>query len=160
MKEKYIEVYLKNKDDYRSEFHYQRLSSNLGDYIWGECKNFHPKEDFEIRIACKEEFTEKEKEEFVSMIREYYGLDIREAEIITNRVRLLQLFCLSLGLIFLILHQCFLFVDILNEFILIIGWVFIWEGIYSLFFSGIKYRYYTQKLKKLTNCKICFIPKK
>ena len=151
-----IDVYIDNKNQFQNQFHKERLSPELSNYILEECKSVSLKEKLEIHIYCKEELKKEEQLHFVDMIRRNYGVDIQELLLYSEKNNLMSLICILVGIFILFLY---LFVDIipvLSEVILIIAWVFICEGIYNLLFDGIKNEIYKKRLKKLTECRILF----
>lgn len=73
MNNKTIEIYLNNKEEYINEFNDKRLSSNLSNYILEECKGIPHKEKLTFLIKTTFNMDDKEKEKFISMLRNNYG---------------------------------------------------------------------------------------
>lgn len=151
-----IDVYVENKSCFQNQFHKERLSPELSAYILEECKTASLKEKIEIHIYCKEELDKREQTYLIDMIRRNYGIDIQELLLYTEKNRLISLICILVGIFILFIYLFVDIIPILSEVILIIAWVFIWEGIYNLLFDGIKNEIYRKRLKKLTECKILF----
>ena len=159
MKQNIIEVVLNSKKDYISQFHDKKISKELSDYILNECKAFKPNEKLEIHVFSNN-MSAEEKHNFIDMVRENYGIDIRELCILSEKKNISNLLCLLFGIIALFLNLLVDIIPIVSEFVLIFGWVLIWEGIYNILFDGLKTRMMIKRLKKLTSCKIKFIEKK
>lgn len=159
MKQNIIEVVLNSKKDYISQFHDKKISKELSDYILNESKAFKPNEKLEIHVFSNN-MSSEEKHNFIDMVRENYGIDIRELCILSEKKNISNLLCLLFGIIALFLNLLVDIIPIVSEFVLIFGWVLIWEGIYNMLFDGLKTRMMIKRLKKLTSCKIKFIEKK
>lgn len=155
-----IEVYVENKNHFQNQFHKERLSPELGAYILEECKTASLREKIEIHIYCKEELDKREQTHLIDMIRRNYGVEIQELLLLIEKNRLMSLICILVGIFILFIYLFVDIIPILSEVILIIAWVFIWEGIYNLLFDGIKNEIDRKRLKKLTECKILFEQKK
>jgi hypothetical protein len=153
---KTIDVYLNNKSDYINQFHNSRISPELSNYIKEECKSIAPREKFEINIYSNSPLSKLEQQELVNMIRENYGLDVRELYLISDKNKIVSLLCLLFGIMILFVYVLIDIVPILSEIVLIIAWVLIWEAIYNLLFGEVKNKIQIKRLKKLTKCKIVF----
>lgn len=156
---KKIDIYLDEKSSYINPFHKNRISSELSDYILGECKIYSLKEQFEICIHCKENLSKEEQLALVAMIRQNYGVDIQEINLFARRRNGLGLSCILLGILILFIYLLVDIVPVLSEIVLIVAWVFLWEGVYGLLFDGSKDTIHKKRLKKLTCCKISFSSK-
>lgn len=154
-----VDVYVENKNSFQNQFHKERLSKELSDYILEECKAISLKEKLEIHIYCKEELNKEEQLHVVDMIRRNYGIDIQELLLYSKKNMLMSLICILVGILILFIYLFVDIVPVLSEVILIIAWVFIWEGIYNLLFDGIKNEIYKKRLRKLTECRIIFVKK-
>ena len=154
-----VDVYVENKNSFQNQFHKERLSKELSNYILEECKAIPLKEKLEIHIYCKEELNKEEQLHVVDMIRRNYGIDIQELLLYSKKNMLMSLICILVGILILFIYLFVDIVPVLSEVILIIAWVFIWEGIYNLLFDGIKNEIYKKRLKKLTECRIIFVKK-
>ena len=90
------------------------------------------------------------------MIRENYGVSIRDTELLSKKLFILNITMTITGIIFLVFYFLSSNIPIISEFILIIGWILIWEGIYNVIFQSIKNKIKIRKSQKLTHCKINF----
>ena len=98
MKQNIIEVVLNSKKDYISQFHDKKISKELSDYILNECKAFKPNEKLEIHVFSNN-MSAEEKHNFIDMVRENYGIDIRELCILSEKKNISNLLCLLFGII-------------------------------------------------------------
>lgn len=153
-----IDIIIKDKEDIYNNFNSSKLSSELGNYIYNQSVGYPIKEDLRINIKIEDELTKNEKNDIVDMIREYFGLSIRETLIYYkyNNFKKMVLFILGIILIY-ISH----FVGTINDFLisevfLIIGWVAIWEVFENILLVESKKKFKLKQLKKLVKCKISF----
>lgn len=153
-----IDIIINDKEDLYNNFNSSKLSSELGNYIYNQSLGYPINEKIKINIKVTESLTDKEKNAVVDMIREYFGLSIRETLIYYkyNNFKKVVLFILGIILIY-ISH----FVGTINDFLisevfLIIGWVAIWEVFENILLVESKKEFKLKRLKKLVKCKIYF----
>jgi len=151
-----IQITLNEKEDYLNKYNDKRISKELNDYILEECKAVELKDSIEIQINTNFEMCEKEKNNLVDMIRENYGVDISDIEILLRRLYILNTIMIFIGIIFLVIYFLSSNIPVVSEFILIIGWILIWEGINNIMYQSVKNAIKIKRRKKLTNCKIKF----
>lgn len=156
---KIIDITLKSLEDAKSIYNDNTLSEELSNYIYKECLGINIKKSFKIRIKPYFKITEKEKDELVTLIRSNFGLDIQEKLIHRKRENIKQALLFVIGIFFIFLSNLVHLesVFIMNEVLLIAGWVQIWEAVYSIFFVDTSNNYSIKRLKQLTTCKIEFI---
>lgn len=90
------------------------------------------------------------------MIRENYGVDISDIEELLKKLYIINTIMIFAGIVFLIFWFISSNIPILSEFILIVGWILIWEGISNIMYQSVKNAIKIKKRKKLTNCKMVF----
>lgn len=153
-----IDIIVSDKEDLYNNFNSKKLSSELGSYIYNQSLGYSINEEFKINIKVTGTLTNKEKNDIVDMIREYFGLSIRETLIYYkyNNFKKIVLFVLGIILIY-ISH----FVGTINDFLisevfLIIGWVAIWEVFENILLVESKKKFKLKRLKRLVKCKISF----
>lgn len=153
-----INLTIQNKDDFYDKFNTYRLSKELGDYIYNNSLQFSLKDSLVIRVITTFQLEKKEREVIVDMIREYFGLSIRETlnYYKFNRVKKLILFVLGILLIFGAHFTQLLNNFIFSEVLLIIGWVAIWEVVENILLVETKKRFRLKYLQKLVKTKILF----
>ncbi len=151
-----IEITLNGKEDYLNKYNEKRISKELNDYILEECRGIDIKNDVAIHINTNFEMNEEEKNNLVDMIRENYGLDISDIEELLKKLYIIDAIMIVLGILLLVVWFISLSMPILSEFILIVGWLLIWEGINNIMYQSVKNAIKIKRRKKLTNCKIVF----
>jgi len=151
-----IEITLNNKKEYLNKYNNNRISKELNDYILEECKTIELNNDIELHIDVKFKINDNEKHKLLDMIRENYGSSIREIEILLKKIYLLNILMILSGTVFLMFYFISSNIPVISEFILIIGWILIWEGIYNILYQSFKNAINIKRRKKLTNCKIIF----
>lgn len=153
-----IELVINDKEEFCNSFNNKKLSSDLGNYIYNESLIFNRNESFQINIKTKFDLAKNEKNEIVDMIREYFGLRIRETINYYKFNRIKKILLFLLGIILITISH---FVSVNNEFLisevfLIIGWVAIWEVFDNILLVETKKKFKLNRYKKLVNCKINF----
>lgn len=156
---KYIDITLDNYFDSVSKFNKNTLNEELSNYIFKECIGINLKNKIILRIKPQFNITKEQKESLVDMIRSNYGIDISENLIHIKHENIKKLLLIIIGIVFVLLSEIFSLknIIIINEVFLIVGWVAIWEAIYSIIFVDLKRKLDIKRLKKLTTCKIEFI---
>lgn len=153
-----ILVTLNDKNSYKNPFNDNKLSQDLSDYILDECKGLTYNNELELHIKANFHFSQEEKIKLINIIRSNYGLYIRENIIYMDHLIRKNIFLFLGGCLFILLSFALEQVSsVISEIILIIGWVGIWEVVYSAFFSDYKKRMEIKRLKQLTNSKIVFL---
>lgn len=151
-----IEITLKHREDYINKFNKKRISKELNDYIIEECRGIDLKNNIELHINTNFKMNEEEKNNLVDMIRENYGLDIRDIEELLKKLYIVNVIMIFLGILLLVIWFVILSIPILSEFVLIVGWLLIWEGLNNIMYQSVKNMIKIKRRKKLTSCKITF----
>lgn len=158
--QKQKEIIVLTLDDdtiYKNPFNENKLSDSLSNYILEECKGFDYNSEIEIHIKTNFDVKREEKINIINMIRTNYVNDIKENDVYMNHlIRRNIVFFLGGGLFTAYSFVVESISPILSEIVLIIGWIGIWEVVYSIFFSESKKRLETKRLKQLANSKIIF----
>lgn len=149
-----IKVTLNKKEDYLNKYNNKRISKELNDYILEECKAIDINNNIEIQINTNFKMDEREKNHLVDIIRETYGLDISDIEELLRKLYFINALMIIFGIIILIIWFLIRNIPILAEFVLIIGWILIWEGINNIMYQTVKNAIKVKRRKKLTTCKI------
>lgn len=153
-----IDIVVKEKEDLYNNFNSNKLADDLGNYIYNQSLSYKIKEEIIIHIKTEFEFSEKEKNALVDMIREYFGLSIKETLIYYKYNNLKKILLFILGIILIYLSH---FVSVMNDFLisevfLIIGWVAVWEVFDNILLVETKKKFKLERFKKLVKCKIYF----
>ena len=78
MKENIIEIYLNDRNDYKNVFNNNKLSYELSNYILEESKSLSTKQKIKFIVSSSFDMDDKDKNEFVDMLRENFGTDVSE----------------------------------------------------------------------------------
>lgn len=152
-----IDIYLHHEHDYKSFFNENKLSNKLSMYIIDECKGFPYNCDLELHFKTDFELTSSEKIKIRSMIRSNFDGEVRENIIYMDKLFKKDILLFLFGCLFILIAvNIEKNSPVISEIILIIGWVGIWEVIYSVFFSDYKKRLEIKRYKQLSNSKITF----
>ena len=154
-----IDITINDLEDVTNRFNSKKLSDELSNYIYNECKGNSLKDNIKINIHTLRELTDDEKEKIVDMIRSNYGIDIKENMLYIKYTNIKGIILFIVG-IFLICIYNFLNnfeLSWIPETLLIISWVVVWEAVYNFIFLETQKRIEIKRLKKLTNCKIEFV---
>ena len=151
-----IEVLLHDRDDYVNIFNNDRISSDLDDYILNETKTIGLKEHIIIEIKSEFEMSDEEKNKLRNMIKLTFYDDIIELNVFEKNLLKKNIIFMIIGVLFILMY--FLFNDfiIINELLLIIGWLFVSESIYALIFGSSDNNIKILKRKQLVNSDILF----
>ncbi len=153
-----INIIVKDKEDLYNNFNCYKLSSELGNYIYNQSLGYPINEEIRINIKTDSSLTDKEKNDIVDMIREYFGLSIKETLIYYKYNNFKKTLLFILGVILICLSH---FIGILNDFLisevfLIIGWVAVWEVFDNILLVETKKKFKLERFRKLVKCKIYF----
>ncbi len=151
-----IEVLLHDRDDYVNIFNNDRISSDLDDYILNETKTIGLKEHIIIEIKSEFDMSDDEKNKLRNMIKLSFYDDIIELNVFEKNLLKKNIIFMIIGVLFILMY--FLFNDfiIINELLLIIGWLFVSESIYALIFGSSDNNIKILKRKQLVNSDILF----
>lgn len=150
-----INVNLSKRSDFYNTYSNRRINKELQEYIYEECLGEPVKNKIIININTKLKLSKNEKYEMIDAIRRTYGLQVQDELYYYNKGQVIRVILLLLGFIFIIIYYSSI-VSILKEIILILGWLAIWESIYSFLFDAKKNNLKIMRLKNLSNARIYF----
>ena len=153
--ENIIKIQLKDKNSYKNPYNEQIISYDLSNYILEELKGSDIKQNVKFIVSSDFEMKEEEKEDLVYMIRKNFGADISEIENASKKQRMSNYLILLIGIVFILIYSL-LNIEVISEFILIFGWVFIGESICNFLYKGIENRYQIMRRKQIVDAKILF----
>lgn len=153
--EKIIKIYLKEKNDYKNTYNDEILSYELSNYILEEAKSINTKQNIKFIISTDFDMSEKEKNDFVDMIRNNFGTDVGEIMNLSKKQQISNLLIFVIGFVFLIIYFV-LKVEFLSEFALILGWVFLGDAICNTFYNGIENKLKITRRKQIISAKVTF----
>ena len=153
-----IEVMLNKKEDMVNKFNNNILADDLAKYIYDECTGMPLNRKVTIKINSTEKLTDDEKNKLVDMIRENFGLDVKENMMYIKYDNIKDLFLFLIGVLLIVIANLITNTNFLwlHEVILIISWLAIWESSYNFVFEDTKRRIKIKRLRKLSTCKIVF----
>ena len=151
-----INIKINSIDDITNNFNDNKLSDELGKYIYDECLGTPLSKTPILNFNFKDMPKKGEQEKIVDMIRSYYGLEIKEEMMHMEYNNIKMSFLIVLGVIFILISNLLSSIFWLEEVLLIIVWVLIWEVVYDLVFEETKKHIKIKRFKKLTKCKINF----
>jgi len=150
-----IRINLHNRKSYQNEYNKEILSYELTNYILEEIKVIKHYQNIKFIITSDFEMSNKEKEKIVHMIRNSFGIDVGQIIEFSEKQILANSLLLVAGIIFLIMYYL-LTLEILSEFILILGWVLLGEAICNFLYHGLENYYKIKRRKQIVNAKIVF----
>ncbi len=151
-----IEVLLHDRDDYVNIFNNDRISSDLDDYILNETKTIGLKEHIIIEIKSEFDMSDDEKNKLRNMIKLSFYDDIIELNVFEKTLLKKNIIFMIIGVLFILMYFLFNEFIIINELLLIIGWLFVSESIYALIFGSSDNNIKIIKRKQLVNSDIIF----
>lgn len=151
-----INIELNQKEDYINKFNNKRISQDLNNYILEETKTVKLTDKITIEINSKTKLTKEEQKELVTMIKLSYKDDLDELLIYEKRINLKSITLLLIGVIILLAYYLSNNLFFVSEFILIIGWLMIWEAADALIFSKTQNRIKQTRRKQLIHSNIHF----
>lgn len=151
-----IEVLLHDRDDYVNIFNNDRISSDLDDYILNETKTIGLKEHIIIEIKSEFDMSDDEKNKLRDMIKLSFYDDIIELNVFEKTLLKKNIIFMIIGVLFILMYFLFNEFIIINELLLIIGWLFVSESIYALIFGSSDNNIKIIKRKQLVNSDIIF----
>ena len=155
--ESIIKVNISNRDFYINKFNEERISSDLESYILNEMKMIKLKDKVVIEITSDFEMSDSEKEKLAFMIKNTYKDEYVELQSYNKGLIIKDSILLMLGTFLLVIYYFFENVKFVNEYLIIVGWFFIWKALESFIFLDMEYRLKLFKKKQLLYSKIKFI---
>ena len=150
-----VAVTLNKKSDFYNKYSQHQLSRDLSEYIYNECLGENYKNHIIINIECKTKISADEKHQMMDTIRRTYGLKVQDELYYYESGQQKKILMLLFGLVLIIIYYS-AFVSVLREIILILGWLDIWESVYSLMFDSRKDKIHITRLKELAKARIYF----
>ena len=149
-----IEIELKNKVDYKNKFNSERISTEMKDYILNEIKTINLKSKIKIIITCKEKLTLHDKEELNKLIKKTFKDDLYDIEI-EYKIKIKNACIIMLiGIILLLGYYLINNTFFISEYILIIGWLLIWESAALFLFDSGKIKIKEIRVEQLINSEV------
>lgn len=153
--ENIIKIHLKEKENYKNTYNEEILSYKLSNYILEETKGISTKQKIKFIVYSDFKMEELDKNNLVDMIRNNFGADISEIINLAKKQRIINCFIFFIGIIFIMINST-LKTDILSEFTLIFGWVFIGEAICNILYAESENKHKISRRKQIVNAKVLF----
>lgn len=155
---KYIDITLNSIDDATSEFNNNILNEDLENYIYKESINYG-KQDTIIRIKTSHDISEIDKNKLKKMIKASFRNNIDENLLHIKKANIKRCILMIIGTIFVLVSELINYsgIILIPEIFMIIGWVGIWEAVYSLLFEDTKMKIKNKRYKKIIKSKIEFV---
>ena len=153
MKEKVITIKLKNINDVFNIYNPEIINDELHNYIMHQCLGtsvYKP-----LKFIIEGNFSDEEKESVALSIKNYYKSYIEHYKKIDKYDDWIRLTLLIIGIVLIFGAQEFNFV--INEILLVIGWLAIWELGYDLLFDKNKRKRDYFRYKQIYYSKIEFL---
>lgn len=150
-----IELKLENKNDFYNNYNKNRINPNIISYIMEECYGESLSKGVTINISASFSITDNDKIVMEEIIRNNYDAKIKDENYYWNREKALGLMLLGLGIIFILIYYLGIKrIEVLSELTLILGWLAIWESIFSIISNCLQRR---MKIKRYTILKMANI---
>ena len=150
-----IKVNLNSLEDIYHPFSKHTLNPTLASFIYEECFGYPANNKISITISSSQKFSEQEKEEIIKLIHANFIAEWKEEKIkntLANAFRGILFFAGIIILLFIYLIK----VEFLHEFLLILGWLAIWESVYDFLFVEMKEKNKRKRYQMISQSKIVF----
>ncbi len=158
-----IPIYLKKIDDIYMKHDRRRLvlSDAMIDYIEEVASIIPFKYDIVLQFHCEEEMTQEDKERVRRIVKNNFGMEIDDIDYENRMNNYIAIAMTVLGILLLILAYI---VDgtafsVVQEILLIIGWVLLWDMLESILIDNNKRKIKRLNKLQLYDAKIEFIKK-
>lgn len=151
-----ININLKKKEDFYSRYSNQKLNSELTDFIYNECYGEDYKNNIVINIYTKLKISKNEKNDMMDTIRRTFGLKVQDELYYYEKAKFKKTILFLIGIVLIVIYYLS-FIEVLSEIILILGWLAIWESVYSFLADSSKDYIHIYRLRKLASSRIYFL---
>ena len=151
-----ININLKKKDDFYSRYSNQKLSSELTEFIYNECYGEDYKNNIVINIYTKLKISKNEKNDMMDTIRRTFGLKVQDELYYYEKAKFKKTILFLIGIVLIVIYYLS-FIEVLSEIILILGWLAIWESVYSFLADSSKDYIKIYRLRRLASSRIYFV---
>ena len=145
-----ININLKKKEDFYSRYSNQKLNSELTDFIYNECYGEDYKNNIVINIYTKLKISKNEKNDMMDTIRRTFGLKVQDELYYYEKAKFKKTILFLIGIVLIVIYYLS-FIEVLSEIILILGWLAIWESVYSFLADSSKDYIKIYRLRRLAH---------
>ena len=158
MKRIEVEIDLKTKNDFVSEYNDNTLEPSLKHYIINELVGYDTKTKVVINIKPKYKISEDEETQYRKILRKEFRESLTDLEEIRRQSNMKRISLFLIGLLSLLIQLRLgsYIGTVVSEIVEIIGWVCIWELIYSILFTAISRKNDIDRLKQILDAEIDF----
>lgn len=150
-----IELKLENKYDFYNNYNENRINPDIINYIKEECYGESLSKGVNINISANFSLSDADKNIMKEIISNNYEAKIKDEIYYWNKEKSLGLMLFGLGIIFLFIYYLGIRrVEVLSELTLILGWLAIWESIYSIISNWLQRKMRIKRYTILKNANI------
>lgn len=150
-----IHVNLNSMEDIFHPFSKNTLNPTLTSFIYEECFGYLAKNNIQIFISSNQSFTDKEKETIAKLIHSNFKAELEEEKVKNKLSNTFRTILFIVGILILIFVY-FIQIEFVHEFLLILGWLAIWETVYDFLFMEMKEKNKRKRYQKISESKIIF----
>lgn len=151
-----IKLNLKKKEDFYCKYSNYILNPELRSYLFDECYGDDYKNKIVINIYTKLKLSNSEKNKMIDTIRRTFGLKVQDELYYYEKSKFKKTILFLIGIVLIVIYY-FSFVNIIKEIILILGWLSIWESVYSFLIDSKRDYIYIYRLKQYAKARIYFV---
>lgn len=151
-----IEVDMSEKKYFVSKYNDNTLAPKLKDYLLNEIIGYDINTKINIIIDAKFDLTEEEKEHYKKLIIKEFKESNDEILYEIDQSNLKKLTLSLIGILFIIASYFFNHIigEVLEEILMIFGWVALWEVAYAILFTDASRRRKIKRNKQIINANI------
>lgn len=151
-----ITLNINSINDLYHPFSKNTLNPVLASFIYEECFGSNFKNDIVIYITSNNVLTEANRKIIIDLIHNNFKAELEEEKIKNKLVSTFRTILFFIG-ISILLFVYLIKLDFLHEFLLIIGWLAIWESVYDFLFVETKAKAKRKRYQKISQSKIIFM---
>ena len=150
-----IEVTVKNIEELYHPLNNKTLNPSLANLLYDECLGKEKKSKIDIHIITYKKIQEEKKEEIRHLIHNHFKEQKKEIQLKKQTSHLFYSSILLIGILFLLLS----FItqsELIEEILLILGWIAIWEVVENFLFQESKESLKQKRYKELGSARIYY----
>lgn len=150
-----IDINLKKREDFYCKYSNKILNNELKNYIFDSCYGDNYKNKIIINLNMKFKVSDNEKNEMIDVIRRTFGLKVQDELYYFEKSKFKKTILFLIGIVLIIFYYL-AYIGVIREIILILGWLSIWESVYSFLTDSKRNYIYIFRLKQLAKARIYF----
>lgn len=144
-----INVEINELDSIYNQYNHNLLSYEFGKYLYNSCALIKNTDKITIEITSKIKISNEQKQKIKETIINNTEIYLKKEKTIKKHDNYNKLFLILIGIILILLANLLKDLYLIEELLLISGWVAIWEVVYDLLFVESQRRKKIKHLKKL-----------